>query len=275
MKSTRLRAIIILITMLGFSLEAKAAAMRLVYGYQGTDPGQTVSGKLIIVCWSSAMFIQDGRQWALYDFAKRRLYKINKAKGTYDSLSLYSDISGRVAEFQRREAELTKEGADAAAFTEITRLETYLGILDPSIDKSINYSMFEKDGGLEFKLGDDTVLGFVASSQYPVPQGGARVFARALNYAFRLHPCLKDKINEDAMIPLSITCAYDGGGGESSRKFTLMKYDTIKAGPGVVMKGLKYASGFDPELAELMVAASKYKKLDAEKMFEDTVARAK
>lgn len=185
---------------------------------------------LLVVLTPTEIVHEDGEIQVVYDFGKRRIYRIEMASKGYTDESLYSVLGFRVMEFQNR-LKLNKvlEAANLKENPMPVPLSEHLFSLDDGgteskIDRNVEEEM------IRFSWDSKPLLVF-SEKTVPVAPGDRERFVQFVRYVFGGHPQILKALSKRDGLPESLVITRRDGTGLTTIALKLRSHKSSTGRP--------------------------------------------
>lgn len=215
------------------------------------DPKETKTDNVLTVTlWPSVFSVDDGKKTTFYDFNRRKIDILDKAKKTYEEDSLYFEIGYRTAEFQNRlflQRTLKAAGQVTPEF-QTFQLETLFGLRHPKEKTPDAIARKTGPGAWNFNAPTKELAAQVQLTETKIPTGLQKSWGHYLLYGCSLHPSVLEFLEKEGKLPKSLAFQRLNVGEATRVTLTLQKQEEVEGPDTSWEKSFKRTVESDSEL---------------------------
>lgn len=218
---------------------------------KGKNPKETKSdGDLTVTLWPSVFSVDDGKKTTFYDFDRRKIDVLDRAKKTYEEDSLYFEIGYRTAEFRNRLflQNALKAGGEMTPEFQTFQLEILFGLRHPKEKTPDAVARRTGPGTWNFNAPTKELVTQAKLSGTPIPADLQKSWGHYLLYGCSLHPSVLAFLEKQGKLPKSLEFQRLNVGEASRVTLTLQKQEEVEGPDTSWEKSFQRTVESDPEL---------------------------
>lgn len=221
---------------------------------EGQQPKEAKTDNVLTVTlWPSVFSVDDGKKTTFYDFNRRKIDVLDKAKKTYEEDSLYFEIGYRTAEFQNRlflQQALKGAGRVTPEF-QTFQLEILFGLRHPKEKTPDAFVRKAGAGAWNFNAPTKELVTQAQLSETSIPADLQKSWGHYLLYGCSLHPSVLAFLEKEGKLPKSLIFQRLNVGEASRVTLTLQKQEEVEGPDNSWEKTFQRTVESDPEIWEV------------------------
>ncbi len=179
---------------------------------------------LVFVLGKKKLGLQADDKLNLFDFDKKRIYKIDPKSKTYEDHSLYMMSAykhAKATSFSQLSKLIKESGGNAGDAFDPYNTGSALGMIPPGEEENPGITVSEKDGTVEYTYKGKVVTSAVLGES--VPASALAMMEKFYVYNCNLHPFIRQDLIARKKVPQQLNIELDASGSHTTINMTLKK----------------------------------------------------